>query len=199
MPTHVPSAQVDAGWAWSTLDPLFRFHPPWVLGAETSILSGPVSFPGLRRPSENSDPSPLLRSRALVLGAHTQSLCLSSLWTSDLLSPFPGSFEPLSFAKNLLCGQTTSRVWKTQQEVQVGVSTKRAVQQPCPPCSLHPPSGCTASAATLGVRGSIGSVLVSISTGELLLRESFVLLEKRKFRGWQWERALCYHHSPQTL
>lgn len=58
------------------------------------------------------------------------------------------------------------------------------------PLAPDPPSGCTASAATLGVRGSIGSVLVSISTGELLRKESFVLLEKRKCRGEQWETAL---------
>lgn len=57
----------------------------------------------------------------------------------------------------------------------------------------HPPSGCTASAATLGGRGAIGSALVSMSTGELLLKESFVLLEKRKFRCQQWLTALGLH------
>lgn len=66
------------------------------------------------------------------------------------------------------------------------------------PLAPDPPSGCTASAATLGVRGSIGSVLVSISTGELLRKESFVLLEKRKCRGEQWETALriIIHRKP---
>lgn len=66
------------------------------------------------------------------------------------------------------------------------------------PLAPDPPSGCTASAATLGVRGSIGSVLVSISTGELLRKESFVLLEKRKFRGEQWETVLriIIHRKP---
>ena len=43
-------------------------------------------------------------------------------------------------------------------------------------------------------------MLVSISTGELLLKESLVLLEKRKFRSEQWETALriIIHRKPSN-
>lgn len=40
------------------------------------------------------------------------------------------------------------------------------------------PSDCVASAPTFALKGSTGSALVSISTGELLLKESFELEKK---------------------
>ena len=131
---------------------------------------------------------------------------------------FLGPLKPWNFFRKLLCGQrqlSTSRElsvtfqsehppgkqsagpgpntrWEGSPPAPEQTPTGRAVRHP------DPPSGCTASAATLGVSGSIGSVLVSISTGELLRKESFVLLEKRKFRGEQWETALgtITHRKP---
>lgn len=89
-------------------------------------------------------------------------------WSTDIkatLSYFPASFQPEpkpSLVSSTCCEHV---------------------------CTLHSPSGWVAKAAAPGVKGSIGSVLVSISTGELLLKDSFVLSEKRKFRCQQWKQT----------